>query len=60
MWEDGKLSVWVRRPKNYVRAARSQLLPKLDLNLLSKLSLLADQNRASTALLKALGLKFSR
>ena len=60
MWEKGQLQVWVRRPKGYVRAARSHLLPALDLKLLSKLSLLNDSHRASTALLKSLGLKLAR
>jgi Uma2 family endonuclease len=60
MWEKGQLQVWVRRPKGYVRAARSHLLPALDLKLISRLSLYTDTNRASKALLKSLGLKLSR
>jgi Uma2 family endonuclease len=43
MYEDGKLGVYVLRGERYVRAARSKLLPGIDLTRVAALASRPDQ-----------------
>lgn len=46
VWEDGKLAVHVLRGRRYARAARSTLLPSLDLALVTRFATYEDQTLA--------------
>ena len=47
-WEDGLLSVYCLQGDSYIKVSKSTLLPDLDLDLLSKYALRADQYDAVT------------
>ena len=44
IWENGGLQAYCRRPSTYVARAKSELLPELDLAVLSRHSLSTDQH----------------
>jgi hypothetical protein len=54
VWEEGKLAAHVLRGDRYVRAARSRLLPGIDLALLARLAARPDQPVAVRELRAAL------
>ncbi|MEH1922053.1 Uma2 family endonuclease [Nostoc sp.] len=47
-WEDGLLSVYCLQGDSYIKVSKSTLLPDLDLDLLAKYALMADQYDAVT------------
>ncbi|BAY65249.1 hypothetical protein NIES22_53520 [Calothrix brevissima NIES-22] len=47
-WEDGLLSVYCLQGDSYIKVSKSTLLPDLDLDILAKCALMADQYDAVT------------